>query len=159
VIRQLQSDYPLAVLCRVLSVSIIGYHAWRTRPPSKRTQARERLKFAAQSAHQRARQTYGAVRLQKELAADGFRASLGTVKRVRRELGLCCVQQKRRFRVTTTDSRHTLPVAPNLLEQRFMVTRPNKVWTADITGFPTGLPRWGSLSRMCRPLKAGYMSR
>ncbi len=136
-IKELRCDYPLAVLCRVLSVSPSGYHAWRTRPPSKRTQARERLKLAAQAAHQRARQTYGAVRLQKELAADGFRASLGTIKRVRRELGLRCVQQKRRFRVTTTDSRHTLPVAPNLLEQRFTVTRPDEVWTTDITYVPT----------------------
>ena len=136
-IKELRSDYPLAVLCRVLDVSISGYHAWLTRPPSKRTQARERLKVAAQAAHQRARQTYGAVRLQKELAADGFRASLGTIKRVRRELGLCCVQQKRRFRVTTTDSRHTLPVAANLLEQRFTVTHPDEVWTTDITYVPT----------------------
>jgi len=137
VIKQLRSDYPLAVLCRVLDVSPSGYHAWLTRQPSNRAQSRERLQVAACAAHQRTRQTYGAVRLQRELAADGFRASLGTVKRVRRELGLCCVQQKRRFRVTTTDSRHHLPVAPNLLEQRFTVTRPDSVWTADITYVPT----------------------
>jgi transposase InsO family protein len=73
------------------------------------------------------------VRLQRELAADGFVASLGTVKRVRRELGLRCVQQKKRFRVTTTDSSHQLPVAPNLLGQDFKVERPDEVWTADIT--------------------------
>ncbi len=136
-IQELHSDYPLAVLCRVLDVSTSGYHAWLTRLPSKRTQTRERLKVAVQAAHQRVRQTYGAQRLQKELAADGFRASLGTIKRVRRELGLCCVQQKRRFRVTTTDSRHTLPVAANLLEQRFTVTCPDEVWTTDITYVPT----------------------
>lgn len=67
----------------------------------------------------------------------GFHASLGTIKSVRRELGLQCVQQKRHFRVTTTDSCHSLPVAPNLLEQRFTVTRPNEVWAADITYVPT----------------------
>jgi transposase InsO family protein len=71
--------------------------------------------------------------LQRELAADGFAASVGTVKRVRRELGLRCMQQKKRFRVATTDSRHTLPVAPNLLAQNFEATRPDEVWTADIT--------------------------
>jgi len=71
--------------------------------------------------------------LSPELASAGFTASLGTIKRVRRELGLQCVQQKRRFRVQTTNSRHTLPVAANLLEQRFTVTRPCEVWTADIT--------------------------
>ncbi len=135
-IRQLRLDYPLAVLCRVLDVSQSGYHAWLVRQPSKRTRARERLRVAAQAAHQRTRQTYGAARLQRELAADGFAASLGTVKRIRRELGLCCVQ-RRRFRVTTTDSRHILPVAENLLEQRFAVTCPDEVWTADITYVPT----------------------
>ena len=87
-IRRLRSDYPLAVLCRVLDVSTSGYHAWLTRQPSKRTHARERLKVAAQAAHQRTRHTYGAVRLQKELASAGFTASLGTIKSVRRERGL-----------------------------------------------------------------------
>ena len=45
--------------------------------------------------------------------------------------------QKKRFRVTTTDSRHMLPVASNLLTQRFTTTRPDEVWTADITYVPT----------------------
>lgn len=126
-------DYPLAVLCRVLDVSASGYHAWLTREPSKRARKRERLKVAARAAHHRTRGTYGAVRLQKELAADGFAASLGTIKRVRRELNLQCVQRKKRSRVVTTDSRHSLPVAPNLLEQDFTATRPDEVWAADIT--------------------------
>jgi putative transposase len=95
------------------------------------------LELAVRAAHQRTRQTYGAQRLQRELASDGFAVSLGTVKRVRRELGLQCVQQKRRFRVATTDSRHTLPVASNLLAQDFTATRPDQVWTADITYVPT----------------------
>ena len=136
-IKQLRSDYPLAVLCRVLSVSTSGYQAWSTRQPSKRALSRERLCVAAQAAHRRTRATYGAVRLQQELESSGFRVSLGTIKRVRRELGLRCVQQKKCFRITTTDSRHTLPVAPNLLEQRFTVTRPDEVWTTDITYVPT----------------------
>jgi transposase InsO family protein len=95
------------------------------------------LKLAAHAAHIRTRATYGAVRLQRELAADGFTTSLGTVKRIRHELGLRCIQQKRRFRVTTTDSQHHLPIAPNLLAQRFTATRPDEVWTADITYVPT----------------------
>ncbi len=136
-IKELGRDYPVRVLCRVLSVSASGYHAWLRRAPSARARARERLKLAAQAAHQRTRQTYGAARLQRELASDGFRASLGTIKRVRRELGLRCVQQKR-FRVQTTDSRHALAVAPNLLAQDFHVGRPDEVWTSDISYVATG---------------------
>ena len=132
-IKELRREYPVRVLCRVLAVSTSGFHAWLTRAPSERARARARLQLAAQAAHQRTRQTYGAQRLQRELAADGFRVSLGTVKRVRRELGLRCVQQKKRFRVATTDSKHRLPVAPDLLGQRFAVKRPDEAWTADIT--------------------------
>lgn len=53
------------------------------------------------------------------------------IKRTRRQLGLRC-RQKRRFRATT-DSRHNLPVAENVLAQRFRVARPNQVWSSDIT--------------------------
>jgi putative transposase len=136
-IKELRREYPLRALCRVLEVSTSGYHAWLRRVPSERACARERLKLAALAAHTRARQTYGALRLQRELAADGFVASLGTVKRVRRDLGLCCVQRKKRLRVTTTDSRHSLAVAENLLEQDFKVEGPDEVWTADIRYVPT----------------------
>lgn len=136
-IKDLRREYPLRVLCRVLGVSASGYHAWRRRAPSQRARSRERLKVAALAAHARTRQTYGARRLQRELAADGFVASLGMVKRVRRELGLSCIGQQKRFRVATTDARHSLAVAPNLLEQDFRVTRPDEVWTADITYVPT----------------------
>jgi putative transposase len=44
---------------------------------------------------------------------------------------------KRRFRVTTTDSRHDLPVAPNLLNRNFTVAAPNRAWTGDITYIAT----------------------
>jgi putative transposase len=132
-IKELRREYPARVLCRVLEVSSSGFHAWLTRAPSRRALARERLKLTAQAAHQRTRQTYGAERLRRELAADGFHVSLDTVKRVRRELGLRCVQQKKRFRVRTTDSGHRLPVAANLLGQDFKVGSPDEVWAADIT--------------------------
>ena len=132
-ITELRRDYPVRVLCRVLGVSASGYHAWLVRAPSPRARARGRLKLAALAAHQRTRQTYGAQRLRRELAADGFIVSLGTLKRVRRELGLRCVQRQKRFWVATTDSRHRLPVAPNLLAQDFTAARPDEVWTADIT--------------------------
>jgi putative transposase len=137
VITELRREYPLHVLRRVLEVSTSGYNAWLRRAPSKRARARARLELAVRAAHQRTRQTHGAARLQRELAAGGFSVSLGTVKRVRRELGLRCVQRKRRFRVATTDSQHSLPVAENLLAQDFHVGRPDEVWTADITYVPT----------------------
>ncbi len=57
---------------RVLEVSRAGFYYWRQRPPSQRQQEDERLKVAIRAAHSKTRQTYGAVRLQAELAAEGF---------------------------------------------------------------------------------------
>lgn len=132
-ITELRRVYPVRVLCRVFGVSASGYHAWLVRAPSPRARARARLELAVRAAHQRTRQTYGAARLRHELAGDDFAVGLGTLKRVRRALGLRCVQQKRRFRVATTDSSHPLPVAPDLLAQDFTASRPDEVRTADIT--------------------------
>jgi transposase InsO family protein len=133
--RTLRSQYPLVLLCRVLEVSRSGYHAWQNHRPSKRAQENARLEVAIQAAHVRTRPTYGPARLQAELREDGFPAGVGRIKRLRKKLGLRG-QQVRRF-TTTTDSKHPLPVAANVLAQTFAARRPNEVWVTDITYVPT----------------------
>ncbi len=133
--RTLRPQYPLTLLCRVLEVSRSGYYAWRTRRPSKRVQENARLEVAIQAAHVRTRKTYGPERLQAELRADGFPAGIGRIKRLRKKLRLRC-KQVRRF-TTTTDSKHALPVAENVVAQTFAATRPNETWVTDITYVPT----------------------
>ena len=71
------------------------------------------------------------------LRAEGRSASRGRVERLMRRHGIRALAS-RRFRPTTTDSRHDLPVAPNLLKQQFSAPAPNCVWLADITSIPTG---------------------
>jgi len=130
-IDELRQQYPAAAMCRVLGVSESGYHAWRKRPPSPRAQENAHLEAQIQAAHERTRQTYGPERLQADLADHGIRVGVHRIKRIRGKLGLRC-KQKRKFRVTT-DSRHNLPVAPNLLGRQFAVAAPNKAWVTDIT--------------------------
>lgn len=127
----LRPEYPVRMLCRLLNVSEAGYYAWRRRPPSPRAQENARLSIEIKLAHERTRQTYGPERLQAELADHGIHAGIDRIKRIRRELGLRC-RQKRKFKVTT-DSRHHLPIAPNLLDRQFSVSAPNRVWVTDIT--------------------------
>jgi len=55
---------------------------------------------------------------------------------LRKLLGIRCTHKKK-FRVTT-DSKHHLPVARNLLDRQFARTAPNQVWVADITYISTG---------------------
>jgi len=129
--EQMRLEYPLGMLCRVLKVSASGFHARRSRGPSRRAQEEPRLEIEIRAAHQRTRQTYGPERLQRDLAAHGVRVGVHRIKRVRRHLGLRC-KQRRKFKITT-DSRHSLPVAENLLEQRFEAAAPSQAWLSDIT--------------------------
>jgi len=132
---QMRPEYPLGVLCRVLGVSASGFHASQSRGPSRRAQQEARLEIEIRAAHQRTRQTYGPERLQRDLAAHGVLVGVHRIKRLRRKLGLRC-KQRRKFKVTT-DSRHSLPVAENLLEQRFQAGSPSRAWLSDITHVPT----------------------
>jgi putative transposase len=133
--KQWRSQFPVEVMSRLLGVSRSGFYAWLSRPLSKRAQEDERLKVAIKAAHQRTRETYGARRLQPELAADGFIVGRDRIDRLRREMGIRC-KQKRKFKATT-NSNHSFPVADNLLDQVFSPTGPNQVWVTDITYIPT----------------------
>lgn len=123
-------------MSQLFRVSRSGFYNWLGRKPSRRSQEDERLKLAIKVAHKRTRESYGARRLQPELADDGFIAGRDRIVRLRRELGLHC-RQKRKFKATT-NSNHNLPVAENLLNQTFTPSAPNQVWVTDITYIPTG---------------------
>ena len=132
---KLRLEYPVPILSRVLQVSESGYYAWADRPPSKHDREEGRLEIEIKAADKRTRQTYGPERLQCDLADHNVQVGICRIKRIRKKLGIRC-KQKRKFKATTY-SKHTLPVAENLLNQQFAVSEPNKVWTSDITYVPT----------------------
>lgn len=130
-IKQLRSGYPVRLLCQTLDVSPSGYYAWLNRPDSPRKKEEVRLEIEIKAAHKRTRETYGPERLQADLADHGVKIGVHRIKRIRRKLGLRC-KQKRKFKATT-NSNHSLPVAENLLDQKFVASAPNRVWVTDIT--------------------------
>jgi transposase InsO family protein len=119
----------------MLGVSASGYYRWLSRKPSNREREEGRLEIEIKAAHKRSRETFGPRRLQRDLLEQGVKVGICRIRRIRKKLGLQC-KQKRKFKVTT-DSRHTLPVADNLLNQRFEATAPNQIWLSDITYIPT----------------------
>ena len=133
--NRLRLTYSLGLLCRVLRVSRSGYYAWLVRPPSKRAREDGRLRIEIQAAHRRSRETFGPERLQCDLAAYGVKVGICRIRRIRKELGLRCKQVKK-FKATT-HSKHSLPVAENLLGQDFTATAPNQVWGSDLSYVPT----------------------
>lgn len=133
---RLEYHYPIEKMCRVFDVSKSGYYAWSNRRPTPRQSETARLELSIKVAHERTRGTYGADRLQVELAkVDGISIGRDNLKRIRKKLGLKCKQVKK-FKATT-NSKHKLPVAENLLDQNFTASRPGEIWVTDITYIPT----------------------
>jgi putative transposase len=134
-IESMRQTYPVALMCRVLNVSESGFHAWRIRPPCERERENARLEIEILSAHQRTRETYSAKRLHSDLEDHGVQTIPYRVRALRKKMGLRC-KQKRKFKVTT-DSKHRLPVAPNVLKREFFVSAPDKTWMSVLSG------KWG----------------
>jgi len=133
--KAMRFRHGIAVMCGILGVSKSGYYKWFNRKPSKRSQEEGRLEVEIKAAHKRTRETYGPERLQHELKDQGVSVGICRIRRIRKKLGIRC-KQSRKFKATT-DSKHALPVAENLLNQQFEATRPNEVWLSDITYIPT----------------------
>jgi len=124
--------FSLAEMCDTLGVSISGYRAWKRggTPIRKRLTAGQTLAMI-RVIHAEVKGAYGSPRMVRELRQRGYTASKERVERLMRLHGIRA-RHKRRYRVTT-DSKHGMPVASNLLDRHFEPKAPNQVWTADIT--------------------------
>lgn len=106
-----RAAFSVRVLCRVLGVSPAGYYAWRGRPESPRKTANRALLTEVWRVHIAHRRRYGAPRIHATLRAEGYRASRGRIERLMHHHGIRALTP-RRFRISTTDSDHDLPIAP-----------------------------------------------
>ena len=129
-----QAVYPIVTMCRVLGVSPSGYYAWTKRLPSRRAASDAALTESIRAAHAASHGTYGAPRIQVDLAAAGVGASRKRIARLMRLAGLAGVS-RRKFTVTTR--RDGGRQAPDLVARNFTAERPDQLWVADITYVPT----------------------
>ena len=136
-IEDRRADYPVMIMCDVLGVSPAGYYAWRSRPESRRSAANRDLLGEIEQVHRDTRGRYGSPRVHAALRAQGREVSRGRIERLMRRHGIRAIMARPR-RVRTTDSRHNLPIAPNLLDRNFVASASNQIWLADITYIETG---------------------
>lgn len=131
-IEQHSKQFPVSAICQALSIDKSAYYAYKRRPASARDQENEILREAIEKAYKASLGTYGSPRITDALKDQGYACSENRVARIMREYAIIAVTSKK-FKVTTTDSDHSLPVAPNLLNRQFAADAPNKVWLSDIT--------------------------
>ncbi len=118
-------------MCRVLYVSKSAFYAWLHRPVSNLLQEDEILKPIILNIFNDSLQKYGARRIRKELLKKGHKVSRARAGKLMKSLNLKCKAAKKYK--ATTNSKHSLPVYPNLLNREFNVSDPNKAYVGDIT--------------------------
>lgn len=130
-IDTVKEAYPIYMLCQVMQVSRSGYYRWRKRVKSGREQERERLIPKVKEIHKTSRGTYGSRRVAIELESAGTHCGKYKAGTLMKLAGVE-VKQRRKFKATT-NSKHNLPVASNLLDRRFDVAEPGRVLVGDVT--------------------------
>jgi putative transposase len=127
-----KAKHSIKTMCRVLGVSRSGFHAWQSRPPSKRAIEDERLLERIREIHAENRGVYGSPRIHAELVlGDGERIARKRVERLMRQAGLSGLVAKRRGR--TTIRVPGVRVCEDLVDRAFLAAAPNRLWVADIT--------------------------
>ena len=118
-------------MCKVLSVGRSGYYHWLHALPSTRELENKKIAVLIKLIFTNNRGTYGTRRIKKALIKEGLIVSRRRIARIMKEENLF-YKKKRKFKLTT-DSKHNLPVSPNLLNREFAAEQPNKCFVGDIT--------------------------
>jgi transposase InsO family protein len=125
------NDYPVALMCRVLRVTKSAYYDWRQHGATV-VGAEEFMLYSRMKAlFAQSRESLGSRGMVRQLRKDGHVMGRYRVRRLMKRLGLT-VKIKRKYRVTT-QSKHDLPVAGNVLNRQFNPGKPDQAWVADIT--------------------------
>ena len=132
-----RGHYRISKMAEVLEASRTGYYAWMKQGCQSRRQRRDVEDLTIiRAAFMETKETYGSRRLSKHLHQKGHFIGRTRVARLMRENDIVPKTAKK-FKATT-NSNHDYPVAPNLLNRNFTVTKPNTVWVSDITYIATG---------------------
>jgi putative transposase len=130
-IKEHYDAFSIISMCRFMGVSKSAYYGWLQRKPTRREQSDDKLMPIIQSIFAKSRATYGTRRIRQTLQRKDLPVGRRRIGRLMHAAGLAC-KTKRKFKATT-DSKHNLPVADNLLDRQFTVQEPNQAYVGDIT--------------------------
>ncbi|WP_325148059.1 IS3 family transposase [Fangia hongkongensis] len=129
--RRHQRLYKISDMCQILNVSRSSYYQWLKGLPSFRAKENEMLSDLIYKLFLESHRTYGTRSIKRDLHALGYVVSRRRIGRLMARAGLVCKTTKK-FKVTT-NSKHNLPISPNLLQRNFQVDKPDYCYVGDIT--------------------------
>lgn len=120
-------------LCKYFSVSSSGFYQWKCRQKHHSGTSKMRVCAEIKVLFKQSKGTYGSPRIFQGLFRKGISVSENTVAKYMREAGLDA-RLKKKFRVKTTDSNHSGPIAPRIFKiEETKPSGPNQVLAGDIT--------------------------
>ncbi len=142
-IDQHKSEHGVEPICEVLQFAPSTYYATKSRPSSARAVRDAVTKVALLALWQANYEVYGVRKMWKAMARAGHLVGRDQVARLMRELGIAGVRRGRRVRATRSDQRAERP--PDLVDRKFVASRPNELWVTDLTYVPT----WSGMVYVC----------
>ena len=139
-IRQESKKIPISFLCKHFGVGRSGFYQWQQRCKAPRFVKKQKICEEIKKAFKASKETYGSPRIHSDLKELGYSVSENTVAKYMQELGLDA-RLKKKFRMQTTDSDHSLPIADRLLkveDEDCLPTEPGQVLAGDITYLKLG---------------------
>jgi transposase InsO family protein len=139
-IAMLQNKIPVRFLCKFFSISPSSYYLWLKSKDLKDCATVDKVNIEIKQIFNKSKKTYGSPRIHRQLKTIGHKISENTVAKYMVKLGLNA-QQKKRFKVVTTDSNHKNPVAPRLFKYEnkgSLPLAPGKILAGDITYIKVG---------------------
>ncbi|WP_394142135.1 IS3 family transposase [Vibrio chagasii] len=126
-------SFSISHMAKVFRVSRSGFYYWveNRHKAIQRETERQKLDTKVKEAFDVSKELDGSRRIQKELAESGDNHNVKTIAASMKRQNLVA-KAARKFKCTT-DSKHKMPVAPNLLAQDYNAMAPNQKWAGDIT--------------------------
>ncbi len=119
------------MMCKVFKLTKSSYYRWLCHGPSDRWKENEELLMAIMDIFEESKDSYGSIRMTRELKARGRAVGKNRIANMMRAANLRARKPKK-FKVTT-DSKHNYPIAPNILDREFFASNPGEVWVSDLT--------------------------
>jgi putative transposase len=128
--------FPVETMCKVLKVSRSSYYGWLQHRPGKRAIENEAILQGIKDSFTASKGRYGSPRITSDLTAQGLKVSRPRVARLMKKAKIQSIIQKK-YRVCTTDSNHSYPIAENYLNRAFSPVGPAQAWVSDLTYIQT----------------------
>ena len=131
-----RKEFPIGKMAKVLKVSCSGYYKHINKKKSLREKENKELTQSIKEIHEKNRGVYGSPRIHAALKNQGKKCSRKRVAKIMKDNGIQA-KTKRRWKTTTKATKDLSRIAPNLVNQNFMVKEKNRVWVSDITYIET----------------------